>query len=285
MYTTTTLLARVVVVFFLVIGAVCSNANGVHAATTYAKVQDVTWTKTIATEPGESMTDIRNGGKVGRSGTGLFQRGTGLTSGPSLSWVLCILLILAAGVQSVSGNLRGLFQEAPATVTSPGSVLGLQRSFTVNRRVAKLEGEPNAASGQDDQIQGSVLGLQRRTKLQKAILKETEDEDDAALASEPISSGSLLGLQRGMKVEKVAMKLDEDDDETLVPPHGDASTLGIQRATRVYKADLPEIDDVAGPQDGSETELPSESDNNIGSSVLGLQRSTQRRKVVISDSD
>merc|ERR1712217_343383 len=131
-------------------------------------------------------------------------------------------------------------------------------------------------------------GLQRGMKVEKAYLEEDVPDiqvNDAEQVSETFSGSSLLGLQRRMKVEKVAMKLSEDDDETSVPPNGDASTLGLQRATRLDKRILLEDDDVAGPQNVSGIDLPSETENNIGGSILGLQRSTQRRKVVISESD
>lgn len=144
-----------------------------------------------------------------------------------------------------------------------GSMLGSQHGFQTQR--VSVDGEDKA----DDWAAGSLLGLQRGIRIEKAAKASIEDED------EEWTAGSVLGLQRSIRINKNAKVLvDDEDDAKLDLMSG--SLLGLQRGFRIHKKAEVTQDPIEGevPLASQQSRIPPEEQSLdwTAGSVLGLQR-------------
>lgn len=281
---------------------------------------DVSSAASSGSAPGSrrhTTTPLESDGRIHAEGEGLMQRGFGLkpksrtqSSQSFVSMVLFALFLMlgmhgayAHGASFGDDAFEHGGQEAEEDLQW-GSTLGLQRFFKVHRAVVSpssgaaptddtLAGTADAAADEDVSdmepapaklvripMQGaSLLGLQRRTVVQRASSQEARLDKGADDSGHAASAGF---AKKKSTARSTSSELEEKEEEEAVPvPVHRGSVVGLQRSTSLRRGVLTLVEEEEGDGAGLKTPATQEPTTHKATSLLGLQRATTMKTVVL----
>lgn len=268
-----------------------------------------------------TTTPLESDGRIHAEGEGLMQRGFGLKpksrtqSSQSIVSMVLFALFLMLGMHGAYAHGASFGDDAfehggqaEEEDLQWGSTLGLQRFFKVHRAVVSpssvaaptddtLASTAQAAADEDVSdmepapaklvripMQGaSLLGLQRRTVVQRASSTEARLDKGADDSGHAASAGfaKKKSTARSTSSELEEKEEAEEEEETVPVPIHRGSVVGLQRSTSLRRGVLTLVEEEEGDGAGLKTPATQEPTTHKATSLLGLQRATTMKTVVL----